>query len=313
MKRLFVVCCALALMSGRLGAQDIARADSLLAGGGLFAAESLYYEAARENPHDPDTRWALGRYLASRGALRVAAVLLEEARKFGGDPVTIGRDLVPLYRDLGDYESLATMPASPLSAGERQQAAWLVTHSPSLVAPDTLTSVSYRPSGNPEMLGRVTIRVAGQPFSAAISPRRRGIVIARGTLAAARVVKFAVRPDGSVPAAADSVSIGSLSLVNTPVTVASTAGDADAVIGIDVLQRFGATFDPKAARITLRASGSVPATMAGERIPTIADANDLRLLEGQRFMPVTRPEVAAVLRTHRWTIDAKHGSLLVEP
>lgn len=313
MKRLLVACCALALASHRLAAQDIARADSLLAGGGWSAAESLYYEAARENPRDPDTRWALGRYLASRGALRVGAVLLEEARQFGGDPATIGRELAPLYQELGDYESLATMPASPLSAGERQQATWFVTHSPALVAPDSLMSVSYRPAGNAEMLGRVTIRVAGQSLTAAIVPRRRGIVIARGTRAAARATKFAGRPDGSIPAAADSVSIGSLTLINTPLTVGSTGIDADAVIGIDVLQRFGATFDPKAARVTLRASGSVPPSTPGERIPTIADGTDLRLLEGQRFLPVTRPEVAAVLRTHRWTLDAKRGTLLIEP
>ena len=313
MKRLLVACCAITLTSHRLVAQNLARADSLLAEGGLFAAESLYYEAARENPHDPDTRWALGRYLASRGALRVGAVLLEEARKFGGDPATIGRELAPLYQELGDYVSLATMPASPLSGGERQQATWLVTHSPALAAPDSLTSVSYRPSRNPEMLGHVTIRVGGQSLTAAILPRRRGIVIGRGTRAAAHVMKFAARPDGSVPASADGVSIGSLTLINAPLTVGSTGADADAVIGIDVLQRFGATLDPKAARITLRASGTVPATTPGERIPTIADASDLRLLEGQRFMPVTRPEVAAVLRTHRWTLDAKRGTLLVEP
>src|SRR5581483_3952950 len=69
------------------GAQGlVARADTLLVAGRVFAAESLYYYAVRIDPRNPTARLALGKYLAERGALKVGAVLMEEARYFGGDP-----------------------------------------------------------------------------------------------------------------------------------------------------------------------------------------------------------------------------------
>jgi Flp pilus assembly protein TadD len=67
------------------GAQASRTADSLLNAGAVARAESLYYAAIRARPRDPMARWALGRYLAERGALRVAATLLEEADQFCGD------------------------------------------------------------------------------------------------------------------------------------------------------------------------------------------------------------------------------------
>lgn len=315
MKHIVLFTCAALLVPARLplSAQNVGRADALLASGGLPEAESAYYGAARANPHDPEARLALGRYLAARGAVRVGAVLLEEARTFGGDPVSIGRDLAPLYRDIADYASLASMPASPLSAGEQRQASWLATHAPALVAPESVTTVDYRPSSTPANLGTMTIRIAGQTMNAVIDARRRGIVIARGTRAASRVMKFAARPDGAVPAVADTVRFGPWALVNAPLTIGPTDENTDAVIGIDVLGRFAATLDPRAARLTVRADGSVPPSTPGERIPTLVDTTDVRLLEGRRFVPITQPAVAGVLRTHRWTIDAKRGSLLIEP
>ena len=89
-------------------------ADSLLAAGRVSAAESLYYAASSASPRDPAARAALGRYLAARGALRIGAVLLEEARVFGGDTASLARALVPVYGALGDYRALAALPLSPL-------------------------------------------------------------------------------------------------------------------------------------------------------------------------------------------------------
>src|ERR1051325_8633618 len=78
-------------------AQRANGADSLLAAGNLVGAESSYYASVRVRPRDPQARRQLGRFLAERGALRVGAVLLEEARQFGADPATGARDLVPLH------------------------------------------------------------------------------------------------------------------------------------------------------------------------------------------------------------------------
>ena len=91
-----MVAIAALLVAPPLQAQNeaiVARADTLLIAGRVFAAESLYYIAVRRGPRDPVARLALGRYLAQRGALKVGAVLMEEARFFGGDPTRVAVEL----------------------------------------------------------------------------------------------------------------------------------------------------------------------------------------------------------------------------
>src|SRR5205814_1320064 len=92
-----------ALVVSAARAQSVRAADSLLERGRLDRAESLYYAATRVRPRDPVARAALGRYLAERGAQRVAVTLLEEALQFGGDAPAISAELAPLYLTLGDY------------------------------------------------------------------------------------------------------------------------------------------------------------------------------------------------------------------
>src|ERR687893_510978 len=70
-------------------------------------------------------RLALGRYLAARGALKVGAVLMEEARFFGGDAAAVAVSLAPIYARLGDFRALTSLPASPLGRAERARAEWL--------------------------------------------------------------------------------------------------------------------------------------------------------------------------------------------
>src|SRR5687768_11679768 len=81
---------------------ELARADALLKAGRVEAAEALYYREARRRPRDPAARMALGRYLASRGATRIGAVLIEEARFFGANPAVAALHLAPIYARLGD-------------------------------------------------------------------------------------------------------------------------------------------------------------------------------------------------------------------
>src|SRR5690242_539028 len=99
------VCLTLSLGAARRGGAQwpgsIVQADSLFASARVSAAESLYYAASSARPRDAVARAALGRYLASRGALRIGAVLLEEARQFGGDTASIARSLAPIYASLG--------------------------------------------------------------------------------------------------------------------------------------------------------------------------------------------------------------------
>src|SRR5256885_11279967 len=78
---------ALAVVPGVAQSQwplGVDQADSLLAAGRVATAESVYYATSRARPRDATARAALGRYLASRRALRIGAALPEEARLFGG-------------------------------------------------------------------------------------------------------------------------------------------------------------------------------------------------------------------------------------
>jgi len=172
-----VLASAVAIVCAPLAhAQRSSDADALLARGEIAPAESLYFLAAMIQPRDPETRFALGNYLSARGALRVGAVLLEEARNFGADSRRIAMELVPLYRELGDWRALATLPGSPLTPTEREQATWLVSHPPTLGMSDSVM-VAYRQPTDTETLGRVTLRIGDAILEATIDPRRSGIVI----------------------------------------------------------------------------------------------------------------------------------------
>ena len=117
-------------------------ADSLLAAGHLFAAESAYYAASRARPRDPVARAALGRYLAARGATRVAAVLLEEAQFFGGDSAALARVLAPLYARMGAYGALDSLRPSVLGVAERKRVKWLARHAPEVRLGDSIVVVT---------------------------------------------------------------------------------------------------------------------------------------------------------------------------
>src|SRR5688500_5500035 len=134
-------------------------ADSLLAEGRLAAAESVYYAAVRQHPRDPLARAALGRFLAARGGTRAGAVLLEEARFFGGDAAALARSLVPLYVRLSDYELLESLRPDILSPAERRRARWLLAHPPEARLRDTVVVLSYRPSGDGRGIGTVILRL----------------------------------------------------------------------------------------------------------------------------------------------------------
>jgi hypothetical protein len=156
------------------------------------------------------------------------------------------------------------------------------------------------------------LTVDGRSVEALIDPTRRGITIDPRAGAASRVHRFPARADGSVPAVADSVHIGTLKLANVPIRLDSLPARVDAIIGIDVVQRFASSFDPRAGRATLRPAGTVPATLPGIHIPTLTSASDVRVVQAGRLMPISTPSFASLLRTKRWTLDAKRGAIIIE-
>jgi len=298
------------------GQTNDTRADSLLRDGAIGRAESLYYAAARARPRDPGARWQLGRYLISRGALRVGATLVEEAVRFGLDPHVGAATLAPVYLQVGEYHELAALPGSPLTSAELARVRWLVEHPPRVVAPDSLIAVAYRPAAAPGVIGTISIRVNGRAVDAVISPRVHGLVVSDTNAIATQLRRFSPgvfsTPRG-LPAVADSMTIGRLSLASAPVTVASGI-DAPALLGLDVFYSYAPTFDSRSRRVLLHPTGiSSVLPSAATVLQTLAVENDLLVARGGGWASVTSTLLVPTLRDHRWTVDFKRGRIVVEP
>jgi hypothetical protein len=291
----------------------VARADSLLRRGRVFAAESLYYYAVRRQPRDPGARLALGRYLAARGRLRVGAVLMEEARFFGGDPKVVGAALAPVYDALGDYRALAGMPGSPLPYAQRARAEWLKGNPPTTAGPDSLM-LPYAPADS-GALGRVRIVVGDDTLAAVLDPRVRGLVLDTTWMRRPEVVKvFASQTDGDPRTAAGVVlaaGLGELTLANIPARFDPTLGPGDVRLGLDVLETLSPTFDPALGLLVLRRGGEVEMD-DGIRVPTLRYATGVWLVDPEGVAPLLGREVDARVRSARWTIDARKGEIVVE-
>lgn len=295
-------------------------ADSLLAVGNVNRAESLYYAAVRQRPHDPGARWALGRYLAQRGALRVAATLLEEANQFGGDQVApvVNADLAPMYMALGEYHQLLGLTRSPLTPAERERVRWLDQHPTRLIAPDSIIGVAYTPSSDGKTIGHMPIRVQGRTVEATIDAHARGLTLCDTASVVSRVRRFAdgksnAASTSTAPAAADSVGLGRLAFTNFPLSVARCG--AQAVLGLDVLSRLAPTFDPRGRTILLHVNGLDPSVNrpAGDELVTRMTNNDLLVARAGGWLASGDPTMVRMLGTRRWTLDGRRGTIRVEP
>ena len=294
----------------------VEQADSLLASGRVAKAESLYYASSSARPRDAVARAALGRYLASRGALRPGAVLLEEARFFGGDSVSIARVLAPIYSSLGDYRALSVLPASPLSPIERERARWLVSHAPVLEFPDSVDTLHYKPVIDGSGIGIVSIGVGERRIDALIDPRVSGLVLrGRQTKQRAGLQWFGEDSSGVVAVVAE-LHLGDVILSNVPARLEETGEgrktSTTALVGLDVLRRLAPTFDPVAQTLTLRRSGQVALTTIGTRSPMLLDAQGLRILMDGRWESSASRTSGMLLSLHRWTLDAKRGDIILQ-
>jgi hypothetical protein len=297
----FAACLALAGGARALGAQRtlVQRGDSLLRAGNAAAAESYYYAAARERPRDPAARLALGRYLAARGALKVGAVLMEEARFFGGDAREVAASLAPVYVRLGDFRALSSLPSSPLGPAERARAEWLRGNSPAASGPDS-TTLAYVP-GDSGAVGRVTITVGTTKVEALLDPATQGLVLDRSL--ARELKSFGDDRAAVVP----SLRVGGLALANVPARVAALDPARPARVGLDLLADLSPTFDVAARRLTLRRARLVkPAE--GERLQTLFFPTGAFLVRGGRVRPFAAGDLRAVAR---WTLDGRRGEVVV--
>lgn len=290
----------------------VARADTLLIAGRIFSAESLYYIAVRRAPRDPVARLALGRYLAQRGALKVGAVLMEEARYFGGDAAQIAVDLAPVYERLGEYNHLAALPSSAVPYGERMRAEFLRDNAPAVAGPDS-ASVPYEVTDS-QLLGRVVLRIGDDTVRATIDARASGLVLDTAWARRKGIRRFGSRstPWRDVLAVTPVVALGPYTLTNVPTRFAALRSAARATIGLDLLGELAPSFDPRGARVLLRASGRLPESFPGLRIATLTNDRGVYVVKGETIFPLGHPDVQRYFRNSRWTLNPRRGEVLVD-
>ena len=278
-------------------------ADSLMRNGQVFRAESLFYLAVRRSPRDPDARLALGRYLAARGALKVGAVLMEEARFFGGDAAQVAREIAPIYLRLHDFRALSMLPASPLEAPERAGVEWLRGAPPSHLGPDSVVLALRGGEG----LGQVTLAIGGESIDAVIDPSVRGLVL--DTLWRRRAGVKVFGSGRSAVAVVPTITMGALTLTNVSASFGLVGGVRSARVGLDVLSPFLPTFDATASRLTLRRGGRLPAR--GERVPTLVLPTGTWLVRRGSVIPLASDAGRALTGAMPWTLDARRGQIVV--
>ena len=292
------------------------RAGALLERGRLVAAESIYYAATRDRPRDPWARFNLGRHLLARGAGKIAAALLEEARMFGGDVRVVGPELVLAYERSGNWRSIAAMPNSPLAAAEQRRAEWLMTHAPATSGPDSVT-IPMQPADDGE-IGRVLIAIDGDPIVATIDPTVRGVVLDTAWARRSGVRVFAASAMGqrgtaaSGAGVASTIAFGGLVLTNVPVQFAGQRALRGVRIGLDALGDRTATFDVSGATVTLRRQPVDARRISGARVPTLFTDDGLCVvLDG--LLPMSDLRTRAMFDGRRWTVIGGKGEIAVSP
>jgi aminopeptidase N len=293
-----------ASVGGRSRVGDsVARADALKASGQLSAAESLYYDAARMAPQDATARFALGRYLASRGAFAVGATLMDEALLFGADTAAIAPTYRMVLQAAGQWSTVASFRARDLSSADRQRAAWLTEHPPTITGADS-TTVGFEPS-SANGLGRVRITIGTDTLAADIDPAIDDMIIGDYGHYAEHVHTFA----GT--AVVERMSIGDIAFERCPVRVDRALGPARARIGLVLLASLAPTVDAGAGVLTLRRDGRVD-RQNGRRVPVVFAFPGVRIARADRLVPLESAAGRAVLAEARWTLDLLRGELVLE-
>lgn len=297
------------LCTARLGAQAAlvpvaSPADVAISQGRLDDAEQALYAASSRAAHEPSARGALGMFLASRGRLKVGAVLLEEAREFGGDPSMIDARLARIFAWLGDWPAVTALKHYAATGPEYDRARWLAAHAPTRSGPDSLT-VALEPN---ELagLGRIELKIGGATMQADINPNVDGLVLPSTVAMGAEAQQFGMRDSGSV-AVIYEVAIGAMRLANVPAKLYPTAR---ATIGLDVLAALTPTFDAAAHRMTLR-QRAAPAS--GDPLPILLSFPGVRIVTRAGQAPVAIESAAgrAAVRGTPWTFDVRRGAIVV--
>jgi hypothetical protein len=284
---------------------DQSPADVAIARGRLDDAESILFAASERAPHEPSARGALGGYLASRGHLKVGAVLLEEARKFGGDAAVIDARLARVYPWIGDWGAVAALQRDPESAVERARAKWLANHLPQHSGADSVV-LALEPN-DIAGLGRITITIGRATVVADVDPNVEGLVLPATPGIGADAQLFGMH-DSATVAVMRTVGIGALTLTNVR---ARLAPGAQPLIGLDVIAVLAPTFDAGRRQLTLHQRA---VALSGTPLPILLSFPGVQLVTRPAQPPVAieSPAGRAALRGSPWTLDLKSGSVVVQ-
>jgi hypothetical protein len=275
-------------------------------GNDIDAIERRLYEASRRAPRDAAARAALGEWLASRGQLRSGAVLLEEARLFGGSAVAIAARLQHIYTWLRHWESLAALPSSPLSPGEKARVAALVDRPTTVIGADS-TVVPFAPV-EIGALGRLPLVLGTDTVWAELDPQEEGIVLP-GLARGAGLVDIVGDDRRGVLGILQECAVGALTLRNLPVRIDASLGVGRARIGFDVFAMLAPTVDGRAGTVTLRRAGRVAERPGATGVPFVLGFPGVRLAvrAGETPVPMASPAGRAALRGRPWTVDLRRG------
>ena len=299
----------LALLCGAgLGAQAArasaaSAADVAIAQGRLDDAEQALFAASARASHDPSARGALGMFLASRGRLKVGAVLLEEARQFGGDASVIDARLARIYAWLGDWAAVAALKHYVASGPEQDRTRWLAAHAPEHDGADSVMIV-LEPN-EVAGLGRIELTIGRATMQADINPNVEGLVLPSSPEVSGESQQFGMHDSASV-AVVYRVAIGGVRLTNVPARLSPGVRPA---IGLDVLAALTPTFDAGAHLLTLRQRAIAP---SGDPLPILLSFPGIRFVARAGQPPVAMESAAgrAALRGTRWTFDVRHGAIV---
>lgn len=281
------------------------------ASGDVDATERARYAASRREPRNPTVRAALGEWLASRGQLRSGAVLLEEARLFGGDAAAIAARLAHIYLWLRDWPSLVALPASSLSPGEQRRAAVLAERVTSVTGDDS-TVVPFAPL-EIGTLGRVPIVLGVDTLWGEIDPQAEGIVLPGLGRGAGLVEVLGEDRRGTIGVLRE-CALGALTLRDVPMRVDPSLGAGRARVGFDVFASLAPTVDARAGTAVLRRTGRAGERPGATGVPFLLGFPGVRLAlrANEPALPITAPAARAALRGHRWTVDLLRGVIWVD-
>lgn len=306
-----MLCAALAGAPVAARAQRAQRADSLVRAGVLDLGEWMLYQAVSTRPRDGAARAALGRYLLSRGAPRVAAVLFEEAVRFGAQPLSVVDDLARAYEWSGDFAPLTSLASSPLDTAERARAWYLAPRTAITWLSDERATLPLSPTREAGALFEVKLKLGSRTIIAVVDPRERGVTLDASLASDAALRTFvAGKKDPPAVGVAAVLGVGDATLRDVPVRFALLRDAGRALIGLDVLWRLAPSVDMSAGTLLLRRSGDSRGVM-GTRYPVLWANGSVHVLMQGHWTPLA-DEAAAPLRVLRWTLDPRRGELIVE-